>query len=74
MVYILNAKRELEKKPIRVGLNTSAELEIVEGLSEGDSVVIGVLAAGEQPAAATTNPLNPMSNRGPGGGGARGGR
>ena len=39
---------EPQEKPIEVGLETSSQVEIVSGLSEGETVVVGEQAVGEE--------------------------
>lgn len=70
-VYLINSKKQPEKREIEIGLITSSELEIKNGLSLGDSVIVGIVQ--EQSARQNqTNPFNPMSR--PGGGGYSGRR
>lgn len=40
-VRVLDAAGEVVEKPVRVGLNNNIQAEILEGLSEGDQVVLG---------------------------------
>jgi hypothetical protein len=40
-VFLVNSKGEIEERTVTTGLETSTELEIVAGLSEGDTVMIG---------------------------------
>ena len=40
-VYIVNEKNEIEERPITLGLETSTRYEVVDGLHEGDRVLIG---------------------------------
>jgi RND family efflux transporter MFP subunit len=39
-VDLVNQAGQIELRPVRLGLETSSEVEVVSGLSEGDSVVI----------------------------------
>ncbi|HUD40676.1 MAG TPA: efflux RND transporter periplasmic adaptor subunit [Dokdonella sp.] len=50
-VRVLGADGEVVEKPVRVGLNNNIQAEILEGLSEGDQVVLG-----QSGSAATVNP------------------
>jgi len=81
LVYVLSPTKDLIKKRVKTGLSTTSEIEIVEGLSEGDSVVTGMTGASSAQSSSsssqqTTNPFQPPRMGGPGGGGAggRGGR
>lgn len=50
-VLLVNAAHEVEERPVTLGLETPARLEVLSGLAEGDLVVIGnpgQLAAGEK--------------------------
>lgn len=40
-VFLINNKGEIEERTVTTGLETSAEVEIVTGLNEGDEVMIG---------------------------------
>jgi RND family efflux transporter MFP subunit len=40
-VYLVNSNREIEERPVTLGLETAAKFEIVSGLKEGDLVMIG---------------------------------
>jgi RND family efflux transporter MFP subunit len=40
-VFLVNSKGEIEERTVTTGLETATEVEIVEGLSEGDTVMIG---------------------------------
>jgi macrolide-specific efflux system membrane fusion protein len=40
-VRVLDAAGEVVEKPVRVGLNNNIQAEILEGLAEGDQVVLG---------------------------------
>lgn len=73
-VKVMNEDGKIEQRQIKVGLTTSTEAEVLEGLEEGDKVVVAEASAqtqqsGRQP----RNPLNPMGGGprrfGPGGGG-----
>jgi HlyD family secretion protein len=62
-VYVLNATDypahpELTPAQIRTGINDGASTEVIEGLKEGDQVVIGLLTSQSD---ATSRPANPFS-------------
>jgi macrolide-specific efflux system membrane fusion protein len=38
---IVNSQKRLEKREVKLGLQTAAEAEVLSGLSEGDTVVFG---------------------------------
>jgi len=40
-VLLVNADHELEERPVKLGLETPDQYEIVDGLQAGDLVVIG---------------------------------
>ena len=40
-VFLVNGKGEIEERTVTTGMETPAEIEIVEGLNEGDTVMIG---------------------------------
>ena len=40
-VYVVNDKNEIEDRPITIGLETPTQCEVVEGLKEGERVLIG---------------------------------
>ncbi len=40
-VYVVNEKNEIEERPITVGLETPTRYEVIEGLKEGDLVMMG---------------------------------
>jgi multidrug efflux pump subunit AcrA (membrane-fusion protein) len=39
-VEILNDKKEIEKKPVEIGLQADSKVEIIEGLNEGEKVIV----------------------------------
>jgi RND family efflux transporter MFP subunit len=41
VALIVNSQKRLEKREVKLGLQTAAEVEILSGLSEGDTVVFG---------------------------------
>lgn len=48
------ANREIATRPVRIGVNNKVSVEVVDGLAEGDKVVVGETVAGDSidPAAA----------------------
>ena len=40
-VYVVNDKDEIEDRPITIGLETPTQCEVIEGLKEGERVLIG---------------------------------
>jgi multidrug efflux pump subunit AcrA (membrane-fusion protein) len=42
-VYMVNNEQEIEERPVTLGLETPGKYEVVDGLKEGDLVVIGRL-------------------------------
>lgn len=40
-VYLVNAERKIEERPVKLGLQTPAKYEVLSGLNEGDLVMIG---------------------------------
>ena len=58
-VFVVNENQRLEERRIKLGLETATRYEVLEGLEEGDRVVIGnsaQLRAGEQVEAKPTEP------------------
>jgi multidrug efflux pump subunit AcrA (membrane-fusion protein) len=41
VALIVNASQRLEKREVKFGLQTAAEVEVLSGLSEGETVVFG---------------------------------
>lgn len=41
VALVVNSQKRLEKREVKVGLQTTAEVEVLSGLSEGDTVVFG---------------------------------
>ena len=41
VALIVNSQKRLEKREVKLGLQTAAEVEVLSGLSEGDTVVFG---------------------------------
>ena len=73
---VLNENGEIEQRQVKVGINTNVTAQILEGLKEGDKVVVAEVTP-EQKAARTQNQnSNPLAmggggRRGMGGGGPR---
>jgi HlyD family secretion protein len=70
-VYVLNATKdpahpELTAVRIRTGISDGVSTEVVDGLKEGDSVVIGLVAQEDDSSA--QRPVNPFGGPGAGGG------
>jgi membrane fusion protein (multidrug efflux system) len=40
-VYVVNHEQEIEERPVTLGLETPGKYEVVDGLKEGDLVMIG---------------------------------
>ncbi|MCX7834681.1 MAG: efflux RND transporter periplasmic adaptor subunit [bacterium] len=69
-VYVVNSKKQPEKREIEIGLITPSEIEIKSGLTLGDSVIVGIVQD-QSTKPNQTNPFNPMSRPGGGGFGGR---
>jgi RND family efflux transporter MFP subunit len=41
IVYVVNREQEIEERPVTLGLETPGKYEVVDGLKEGDLVMIG---------------------------------
>jgi RND family efflux transporter MFP subunit len=41
-VFLVNGNNEIEERPVTLGLETATRYEILDGLKEGDKVVIGI--------------------------------
>jgi membrane fusion protein (multidrug efflux system) len=73
-VYQANAENRAEFKPVKVGLEDAARAEILEGLSEGDTIIstgAGALRRNDQLMIAGQDSPSGQQ-RGPGGPGGRG--
>jgi RND family efflux transporter MFP subunit len=58
-VFVVNSSQQLEERQIKLGLETATQYEVLEGLDEGDRVVIGnsaQLRAGQTVEAKMTEP------------------
>ena len=40
-VWLVNAKSQLEERPIKIGMRTDSEVEVLSGITDGDNVVFG---------------------------------
>jgi len=40
-VWVVNSKKEIEERPVTIGMQTPDKVEILDGLNEGDQVVFG---------------------------------
>jgi macrolide-specific efflux system membrane fusion protein len=79
-VKVVQSNGKIEERQVKVGINTGVSAQILEGLKEGETVVVAEVTA-EQQAARTqganqrsSNPLMPGGGRRPGGFGGGGGR
>jgi macrolide-specific efflux system membrane fusion protein len=77
-VKVVDKDGKVEERPVKIGINTSVDAQVLEGLKEGEKVVVAQAAANKtsqngQRGQQQRNPLNPMGGggprRGPGGGG-----
>ncbi len=64
MVRVLGKNGQPESRRIRIGLNNGSNVEVLEGLAEGERVVVGEVTATER-AARGGNNRNPMMMGGP---------
>lgn len=78
-VKVVQSNGKIEQRKVRVGINTGVSTQILEGLKEGETVVVAEVTS-EQQAARTqgvnqrsSNPLMPGGGRRPGGFGGGGG-
>lgn len=76
-VKVVNAKGEIEPRKVKVGINTNVSAQIIEGLKEGEKVVVAEVSADQRAARSQNrNSGNPLmggggGRRGMGGGGPR---
>ena len=72
---VVNEKGEIEQRAVKVGLNTNVSAQVIEGLREGEKVVVAEVTANQQAARSQSRNSNPLtgggSRRGMGGGGPR---
>ena len=66
-------KPQIEAVTVKVGITDSMSTEVIEGLSEGDTLITTLVVAGGSPASsgAASNPFAPRGGAGGGGGGGR---
>ncbi len=66
MVRVVGKDGQPEPRRIKVGLNNGSNVEVLEGLSEGDQVVVGEVSAADRAnARGNTNMRGPMMMGGP---------
>jgi macrolide-specific efflux system membrane fusion protein len=72
IVKVVAADGKIEERPVKVGIATSVEAQILSGLKEGEKVVVAEASQSQQSTqrGEQRNPLNPMGGRR----GFRGGR
>ncbi len=44
VVFVVNSRNEIERRPVKLGLETPDKYEVLSGVSEGERVVVGNLA------------------------------
>jgi len=77
VVKVLNDKGEIEQRQVKVGINTNVTAQILDGVKEGEKVVVAEVTPEQQAARAQSrNNSNPLAmggggRRGMGGGGPR---
>lgn len=75
-VKVVDAKGEIERRPVKIGINTNVTAQVTEGLKEGEKVVVAEVSAEQkasrQQSSNNSNPLAGGGQRRPmGGGGPR---
>jgi len=40
-VYVVNSSNKIEVRPVKLGIQTATDAEVLSGLKEGESVVVG---------------------------------
>ncbi len=60
VVRVVNKDGQPEPRTIKVGLNNGSNVEVLEGLSEGELVVVGEVTAGEKSSSNQRGPMGPM--------------
>ena len=60
VVRVVNKDGQPEPRTIKVGLNNGSNVEVLEGLKEGELVVVGEVTAGEKSSSNQRNPMGPM--------------
>jgi macrolide-specific efflux system membrane fusion protein len=77
-VKVVDKDGKVEERPVKIGINTSVDAQVLEGLKEGEKVVVAQASGAKsgQNGQQQRNPLNPMAGgqrRGAGAGGFSGG-
>jgi len=61
VVRVVNKDGQPEPRTIKVGLNNGSNVEVLEGLKEGELVVVGEVTAGEKSSSSNQRgPMGPM--------------
>ena len=60
VVRVVNKDGQPEPRTIKVGLNNGSNVEVLEGLKEGELVVVGEVTAGEKSSSNQRGPMGPM--------------
>jgi len=60
VVRVVNKEGQPEPRTIKVGLNNGSNVEVLEGLKEGELVVVGEVTAGEKSSSNQRGPMGPM--------------
>ncbi len=60
VVRVVNKDGQPEPRTIKVGLNNGSNVEVLEGLKEGELVVVGEVTAGEKSSSNQRSPMGPM--------------
>ena len=60
VVRVVNKDGQPEPRTIKVGLNNGSNVEVLDGLKEGELVVVGEVTAGEKSSSNQRSPMGPM--------------
>ncbi|MEG1680029.1 MAG: efflux RND transporter periplasmic adaptor subunit [Stenotrophomonas sp.] len=60
VVRVVNKDGQPEPRTIKVGLNNGSNVEVLDGLKEGELVVVGEVTAGEKSSNNQRSPMGPM--------------
>jgi len=60
VVRVVNKEGQPEPRTIKVGLNNGSNVQVLEGLKEGELVVVGEVTAGEKSSSNQRGPMGPM--------------
>lgn len=60
VVRVVNKDGQPEPRTIKVGLNNGSNVQVLEGLKEGELVVVGEVTAGEKSSSNQRGPMGPM--------------